>query len=82
VFLNRNLVANFSPMERAVLAANGSLQRLMSAISNADVVVQPLMICSRNQQFLDRAVQLLIEPVGTYRNLEILLVAVYLVPSI
>ena len=57
-FLNKNIVANFSPVERVLLAANGSLQRTISAMTNNDVVVKPVMTSPRSNQFLDREVTL------------------------
>lgn len=62
-FVSTDLVANFSPMERVMLAANGSLQRTISAMTNSDIVVDPVMTCARDNQFLDREVNLHLESV-------------------
>ena len=69
---NNQLLANFSPIERVLLGANGTLQRTMSAFTNTSVVVRPVMTTTRatpqpglladkhteHRTFVDRAVTL------------------------
>ena len=56
--MNKNVVASFSPIEQVLLAANVSLQRTISAMTNNDVVVKPVMTFQRINQFLDQEVML------------------------
>ena len=56
--MSKNVVDNFSPIERVLLAANVLLQRTISAMTNNNVVVKPVMTFQRSNQFLDREVML------------------------
>ena len=63
-FSNKQIVTNFSPIERVLLAASVSLQRRISAMPNNDVVVKPVITSPRNNKILDIEEMLHLESVG------------------